>query len=61
MLDMSKAFDTVNRKTLFVILSEILDQDELHILKLLTEDVKLEVKIEEELGEEITDTRSATR
>ena len=43
MLDMSKAFDTVNRKTLFVILSEILDQDELHILKLLT-DVKLPSK-----------------
>ena len=54
MLDMSKAFDTVNRKTLSVILSEILDQDELHILKLLTEDVKLKVEIEEELGEEIT-------
>ena len=41
MLDISKAFDTVNRKTLFSLLSEILYQDELHILKLLTEDVKL--------------------
>ena len=57
MLDMSKAFDTVNRKTLFVILSEILGQDELHIFKLLTEDVKLQVKIEEELGEEILMTK----
>jgi hypothetical protein len=57
MLDMSKAFDTVNRKTLFHILEEILDEDELHILKLLTEDVKLQVKIEDELGEPIiTDT-----
>jgi len=57
MIDMSKAFDTVDRKTLFEILSEILDQDELHIIKLLTEDVILKVKIEEELGEEIiTDT-----
>ena len=57
MLDMSKAFDTVNRKTLFEILSEVLNQDELHIMKVLTEDVTLQVKIEEELGEEIiTDT-----
>ena len=54
MLDMSKDFDTVNRKTILAILSEILDQDELHILKLLAEDVKLQVKNEEELGEEIT-------
>ena len=54
MLDMSKAFDTVNRKTLFEILSEILDPDELHIMKILTENVKLRVKIEEEFGEEIT-------
>ena len=40
---MNKAFDTVNRKTLFEILSEILDPDELHIMKLLTGDVKLQV------------------
>ena len=51
MLDMSKALDTVNQKTLFVIQSEIVDQDELHILKLLTEDVKLQIKIEKELAE----------
>ena len=54
MLDMSKAFDTVDRKTLFEILSEILDQDELHVMKVLTEDVKLKVKIEDEIGKEIT-------
>ncbi len=57
MLDMSKAFDTVNRKTLFNILDEFLEKDVLHILKLLTEDVRLQVKIEDELGEPIkTDT-----
>ena len=57
MLDMSKAFDTANQKTLFAIRSEILDQDELHILKLLREDVKFQVQFEEELGDDIiTDT-----
>ena len=45
MLDMSKAFDIVYQKKLFAILSEILDRDELHILKLLTKDVKFHVKI----------------
>ena len=60
MLDMSKTVDIMNRKTLFIIQSTILDQDELHILKLITEDVKLQVKIEE-LGEEIIRHRSATR
>ena len=37
MLDMSKALDIVYQNTLFKILSEFLDQDELRIMKLLTE------------------------
>ena len=65
MLDMSKAFDTVNERHYFVrvltILSEILDQDELHNLKLHTEDVKIPVKIEEELGKEITTDTGLTQ
>ena len=57
MLDMSIAFDTVNRKTLFELLAEVLNPDKLHIMKLLTEDVKLRVNIKDERGEEIvTDT-----
>ena len=52
MFDLSKAFDTVDGKKLFEILSEILYQDELYVMKVLTEDVK--VKIEEEIGDEIT-------
>ena len=46
MLDMSKAFDKVNWKTVVEFLSEVLDQYELHIMKVLTEDVKLQDKIE---------------
>ena len=45
MLDMSKAFDTVDRKTLFTDLEEILDYDELHMLKLLVENVELTVRV----------------
>ena len=35
MMDLSKAFDTVKRNTLMSDLEEILQQDELHIIKLL--------------------------
>ena len=41
MLDMSKAFDTVNRVKLFTILRTFLEEDELHIIKVLTENVML--------------------
>ena len=45
LLDMSKAFDTVNRKTLFEELEEILDEDELHILSILTNQPEIKVKV----------------
>ncbi len=45
MLDMSKAFDTVDRNTLFEDLKEILDHDELHMLKILIENVELTVRV----------------
>ena len=45
LLDMSKAFDTVRRNELFKILKEVLDKDELHMMKILVKDVKLNVRI----------------
>ena len=50
LFDMSKAFDTVRRHELFKILREVLDHDELHMIKILIESVKLRVKIGNELG-----------
>ena len=52
LLDMSKAFDTINRNQLLHDLSKILDPDELHLMAILIEDVKLQVRIGSELGEE---------
>ena len=48
MLDMSKAFDTVDRKTLLNELSKILNKDELHLMYMLITDVKLKVKVGDE-------------
>ena len=39
LLDMSKAFDNVNRDTLFRDLNKIGDSDKIHILKILIENV----------------------
>ena len=41
LLDMSTAFDTVNRNQLFETLEDILLPDEIHLLHILTNDVKL--------------------
>ena len=43
--DMSKAFDTINRKTLVEELSEVLNEDELHLITILL-NVKLAVRNE---------------
>ena len=53
LLDMSKAFDTVRRNELFKILKEILDKDELHMMKILVEDVKLRIRIGKSVSEEV--------
>ena len=45
MLDMSKAFDTVRRKDLINILKEVLDDDEIHIMKILLQNVNLIVRV----------------
>ena len=44
LLDMTKAFDTINREHLYKLLSDILDPDELNIMNILLKDVTLQVK-----------------
>ena len=54
MLDMSKAFDTIQRGTLIEDLSKILDSDELHLVTLLLREVKLIVQLNNTQGEPFT-------
>ena len=54
LLDMSKAFDTVNRNQLFETLEDLLLPDEIHLLHILTNDVKLKVRVGAEHGPEFT-------
>lgn len=51
MLDMSKAFDTIERGTLIEDLKEILNPDEVHLISILIKDVKLAVKCGKTIGE----------
>ena len=44
MLDMSRAFDTIDRASVLNNLKEILNPDEIHLISLLIKDVKLSVK-----------------
>ena len=52
LMDMSKAFDRVERGTLLNDLKSILEQDELHLVKILIKDVMLAVKVNNEKGKE---------
>ena len=52
-LDMSKAFDTVNRSKLTEILKNILTPSQLHMVYLLINDVILNVKIGDKVGANI--------
>ena len=54
LLDMSKAFDTVNRNQLSETLEEILLPDKIHLLHILTNDVKLKVRVGADYGPEFT-------
>ena len=51
LLDMSKAFDTVDRKKLFEELDDMLEGDELHLLSKITNQPELKVKLRNTLGE----------
>ena len=53
MLDMSKAFDTVQRKSLFDELQEIISEDEVHMLYILINEVSLKVRCGKTTGEKI--------
>ena len=44
LLDMTKAFDTINREHLYKFLSDILHPDELNIMNIILKDVTLQVK-----------------
>ena len=48
LLDMSKAFDTVQRKIVIEDLKEILDDGELHIIATMIKEVKLQVRVKDE-------------
>ena len=50
LLDMSKAFDTINRKTLITELQKVLNKDEIHLFSKLLQ-VRLAVKCGNEIGE----------
>ena len=49
-MDLSKAFDTIQRGTLFEDLKKILTIDELNLIHLLLNDVQLAVKLEDKIG-----------
>ena len=51
LLDMSKAFDTVNRKTLIKELEKILKPDEIHLLAILTNRPLISIHLDGETGE----------
>ena len=51
LLDMSKAFDTVNRKLLLQELQKVLQPDEIHLISILTNRPNLAVTIDGEKGE----------
>ena len=53
MLDMSKAFDTIQRGTLFEDLKNILNLDELHFIYLQLDDVQIPVKLENEIEKNV--------
>ena len=56
LLDMTKAFDTINREHLHRLLSYILDVDEISIMNILLKDVTLQVRNNKTKGQTFTTT-----
>ena len=56
LLDITKAFDTINREHLYGLLSDILYPDELSIMNILQLDATLQVKNNKAKGQTITKT-----
>ena len=54
LMDMSKAFDRVERGMVIEDLKSILEEDKLHLVKILMKDVKLAVRVNKKLGQEFT-------
>ena len=57
LLDMSKAFDNVNREELINDLKKILENDELHIIKILITKLNLQVKNKTIIGQTFETTK----
>ncbi len=51
---MSKSFDTVRGKEHFDVLIEILDKDEIHMIKILVEEINLTVRVGTNLGNKMS-------
>ena len=51
LMDMSKAFDTMDREILMNLLRRIIEPDELHLVKILLEQVEYSVKVGNSVGE----------
>ena len=58
LLDMSKAFDTVNREMLLDDLSSILQEDEMHLFHLLINDVNIYVKVNDCISDQPIETNT---
>ena len=54
LMDMSKAFDRVERGVVIEDIKKILEKDELHLVKVLIKDVKLAVRVGKTMGKEFT-------
>eukprot|EP00795_Rhopilema_esculentum_P008001 gene8001-13908_t len=61
LIDMSKAFDTVNRKTLIEDLKHIVNKEELYILSKLINDTEIQVKIDGEVGQQFRTTEGVAQ
>ena len=61
MLDMSKAFDSVNRKMLMNHSEQLLGRDEMHFLSILILETSLQIKINNHLSDKIQTTASITQ